>query len=57
MIIPVPETAISAAIGYAEESGIPFEMGISKNRYINRTFIEPTQEVREEKVKLKLILI
>ena len=54
MIIPVPETAISAAIGYAEESGIPFEMGISKNRYINRTFIEPTQEVREEKVKLKL---
>ncbi len=54
MIIPVPETAVSAAMGYAEESGIPFEMGISKNRYINRTFIEPTQEVREEKVKLKL---
>jgi amidophosphoribosyltransferase len=54
MIIPVPETAISAAIGYAEESGIPFEMGISKNRYINRTFIEPTQELRAEKVKMKL---
>jgi len=54
MIIPIPETAISAAIGYAEESDIPFEMGISKNRYINRTFIEPTQDVREEKVKLKL---
>lgn len=54
MVIPVPETAISAALGYAEESGIPFEMAISKNRYINRTFIEPTQDVREEKVKLKL---
>lgn len=54
MIIPVPETAISAAIGYAEESGIPFEMGISKNRYINRTFIEPTQELRNEKVRMKL---
>ncbi len=54
MIIPVPETAISAAIGYAEESGIQFEMGISKNRYINRTFIEPTQELRAEKVKMKL---
>ncbi|MFA6076728.1 MAG: amidophosphoribosyltransferase [Candidatus Paceibacterota bacterium] len=54
MIIPVPESAISASIGYAEESGIPFEMAISKNRYINRTFIEPTQEIRAEKVKLKL---
>lgn len=54
VVIPVPETAISAALGYAEESGIPFEMAISKNRYINRTFIEPTQDVREEKVKLKL---
>ncbi len=54
MVIPVPETAISAAIGYAEESGIPFEMGISKNRYINRTFIEPTQELRKEKIRMKL---
>ncbi len=54
MIIPVPESAISAAIGYAEESGIPFEMGIAKNRYINRTFIEPTQELRAEKVRMKL---
>ncbi len=54
MIIPVPETAVSAAMGYAESSGVPLEMGISKNRYINRTFIEPTQEIREEKVKLKL---
>ena len=54
MVIPVPDTAISAAMGYAEESGILFEMAISKNRYINRTFIEPIQEVREEKVKLKL---
>lgn len=54
MIIPVPESAISAAIGYAEESGIPFEMGIAKNRYINRTFIEPTQALRAEKVRMKL---
>ncbi len=54
IIIPVPESAISAAIGYAEESGIPFEMGIAKNRYINRTFIEPTQELRAEKVRMKL---
>lgn len=54
MIIPVPESAISASIGYAEESGIPFEMGISKNRYINRTFIEPTQALRTEKVRMKL---
>jgi amidophosphoribosyltransferase len=54
MVIPVPDTAISAAMGYAEESGIPFEMGISKNRYINRTFIEPTQELRKEKVRMKL---
>ena len=54
MVIPVPDTAVPAAIGYAEESGIPFEMGISKNHYINRTFIEPTQELRNEKVKMKL---
>lgn len=54
MIIPVPETAISAALGYSEESGIPFEMGIAKNRYINRTFIEPTQELRSKKVGMKL---
>ena len=54
MIIPVPESAISASIGYAEESGIPFEMGIAKNRYINRTFIEPTQALRTEKVRMKL---
>jgi amidophosphoribosyltransferase len=54
MIIPVPESAISAAMGYAEESGITFEMGIAKNRYINRTFIEPTQELRAEKVRMKL---
>ncbi|HTE48897.1 MAG TPA: amidophosphoribosyltransferase [Candidatus Paceibacterota bacterium] len=54
MVIPVPETAIPAAIGYAEESGIPFEIAIAKNRYINRTFIEPTQALRQEKVKMKL---
>jgi len=54
VIIPVPETAIPAAIGYSQESGIPFEMALVKNRYIHRTFIEPTQTSRAEKVKMKL---
>jgi amidophosphoribosyltransferase len=54
MVIPVPETAIPVAIGYANAAGIPFEMGIIKNRYIHRTFIEPEQHIREQGVKLKL---
>ena len=54
MVIPVPETAIPVAIGYANATGIPFEMGIVKNRYIHRTFIEPEQHIREQGVKLKL---
>jgi len=54
VIIPVPETAIPVAIGYANASGIPFEMGIIKSRYIHRTFIEPEQHIREQGVKLKL---
>lgn len=54
VIIPVPDTAIPVAIGYAAESGVPFEMGLSKNRYIHRTFIQPEQHVREQGVKLKL---
>ncbi len=55
MVIPVPETAVPAALGYSQASGIPLEMAISKNRYINRTFIEPTQADREQKVRMKLL--
>jgi amidophosphoribosyltransferase len=54
MVVPVPDSGVAAALGYAEESGIPFEMGIMRNHYVGRTFIEPTQEVRDLKVKMKL---
>ncbi len=54
VVIPVPETAVPAAIGYAQQSGIPFEMALSKNRYIHRTFIQPEQHIRDQGVKAKL---
>jgi amidophosphoribosyltransferase len=54
VVIPIPETAIPVAIGYANASHIPFEMGLIKSRYIHRTFIEPEQHIREQGVKLKL---
>ncbi|BDU50717.1 amidophosphoribosyltransferase [Haliovirga abyssi] len=54
IVIPVPDSGISAAIGYAEESGIPFEKGIMRNHYVGRTFIQPTQLDRELGVKKKL---
>lgn len=54
MVIGVPESGVPAAIGYAEESGIPFGEGLIKNRYIGRTFIQPSQEIRELGVKIKL---
>lgn len=54
VVIPVPETAIPSAIGYAQALGIPFEMGLTKNRYIHRTFITPEQHVREQGVRAKL---
>jgi len=54
IVIPVPDGGVPAAIGYAQESGIPYEMGIMRNHYIGRTFIEPTQEMRDLKVKMKL---
>ncbi len=53
-VIPVPDSGVISAIGYAQESGIPFEFGIVRNHYIGRTFIEPTQQTRELKVRLKL---
>ncbi|WP_018131136.1 amidophosphoribosyltransferase [Effusibacillus pohliae] len=54
VVIGVPESSISAAIGYAEATGIPYEIGLIKNKYIGRTFIQPSQELRERGVKLKL---
>ncbi|MDR1008309.1 MAG: amidophosphoribosyltransferase [Campylobacteraceae bacterium] len=53
-VIPVPDSGVAAALGYAAKSGIPFENGIVRNHYVGRTFIEPTQEMRSQKVKLKL---
>ena len=53
VVIPVPDSSIPAAIGYSAESGIPFNDGLIKNRYIGRTFIEPTQAMRERGVALK----
>lgn len=54
VVIGVPDSSISAAIGYAEASGIPYEMGLIKNKYVGRTFIQPTQEMREQGVRMKL---
>ncbi|WP_431028105.1 amidophosphoribosyltransferase [Lysinibacillus sp. LZ02] len=54
VVTGVPDSSISAAIGFAEESGIPYELGLIKNRYVGRTFIQPTQELRERGVKMKL---
>ncbi|KKQ86747.1 MAG: Amidophosphoribosyltransferase [Parcubacteria group bacterium GW2011_GWF2_38_8] len=57
LVVPVPETSIPAAIGYSEASGVPFEMALNKNRYIHRTFIEPLQAARDQKVKMKLSIL
>lgn len=54
MVIGVPNSSLSAAAGYAETSGIPNEMGLIKNQYVARTFIQPTQELREQGVRMKL---
>ncbi|MGI5971415.1 MAG: amidophosphoribosyltransferase [Oscillospiraceae bacterium] len=57
VVIGVPDSGMDAALGYAEESGIPFGFGFSKNRYIGRTFIKPTQSEREDSVRIKLSVI
>jgi len=54
VVVPVPDSGVPAAIGYALESGIPFRMGLIRNHYIGRTFIEPVQAIRDFGVKLKL---
>jgi len=53
VVIPVPDSAIPAAVGYARRSGIPFREGLIKNRYIGRTFIQPSQQLRQQGVALK----
>jgi amidophosphoribosyltransferase len=53
LVIPVPDSGVPAAIGYAAESGVPFELGIIRNHYVGRTFIEPTDQIRHLGVKLK----
>ena len=54
IVVPVPDSGVSAAMGYAAESGIPFRFGLIRNHYVGRTFIEPRQHVRDFGVKLKL---
>lgn len=54
LVISVPDSGTAAALGYAEESGLPFQEGLMKNRYVGRTFIQPTQAMREMNVRLKL---
>jgi amidophosphoribosyltransferase len=53
VIVPIPDSGVPAALGYAEQMGIPFELGIIRNHYVGRTFIEPTQTIRSLGVKLK----
>ena len=54
VVVPVPDSGVTAALGYAEESGIPFRFGLIRNHYVGRTFIEPEQRVRDFGVRLKL---
>lgn len=54
IVVGVPDSSLSAAMGYAEASGLPYEMGLIKNKYIGRTFIQPTQALREKGVRMKL---
>lgn len=54
VVVPVPDSGVPAALGYAEESGIPFDTGLIRNHYVGRTFIEPRQAIRHFGVKIKL---
>jgi amidophosphoribosyltransferase len=54
IVVPVPDSGVAAAMGFSDESGIPFRMGLIRNHYIGRTFIEPEQSVRDFGVRLKL---
>ena len=57
IVVGVPDSGLSAAIGYAEAAGLPYEIGMVKNRYIGRTFIEPSKQIREQGVKMKLSVV
>ncbi len=57
VVIPIPDSGTSAAIGYSQQSGIPFDMGFVRSHYVGRTFISPDQKLRELQVKLKLAVI
>jgi amidophosphoribosyltransferase len=54
LVVPVPDSGVHAALGYAEASGIPFDFGLIRNHYVGRTFIEPRQQIRSFGVKIKL---
>src|SRR5207244_1810452 len=54
IVVPVPDSGVAAAIGYSEESGLPFRHALIRNHYVGRTFIEPSQVIRDFGVKLKL---
>ncbi|KAA6457536.1 amidophosphoribosyltransferase [Acidobacteria bacterium AB60] len=54
VVVPVPDSGVTAALGYAEQSGVPFRLGLIRNHYVGRTFIEPEQRIRDFGVKLKL---
>ena len=54
VVVPVPDSGVPAALGYAQASGYPFEMGIIRNHFVGRTFIQPTQDARESSVRMKL---
>jgi amidophosphoribosyltransferase len=54
MVVPVPDSGLYAALGYSRESGLPFELGLTRNHYVGRTFIEPRQSIRNFGVKVKL---
>lgn len=53
VVVPVPDSGVPAAIGYSRQSGVPFELGIIRNHYVGRTFIQPTQAIRESGVRMK----
>ncbi len=54
MVVPVPDSGVYAAMGYARAAGLPFEMGLVRNHYVGRTFIQPTQAIRNDSVRIKL---
>ena len=54
VVVPVPDSGVFAALGYAQESGVPFQYGLVRNHYVGRTFIEPRQSIRDFGVKIKL---